>query len=346
MKELKEILKILTESIGPSGMEEKSFESVKKILEGEENITISLDKMGNIIIFRKGDRKEKIAFFTHNDEIGLIVTKIDGDYLRFTSVGGYDEKVLLGQEVTVYGEKVVSGIIGATPPHLQKAGESDKLLKYEDLYVDLAMKNKELEKYFKIGDRIILKSEFTELKNDFVCCKSIDNRGSAAAIINILNHIKNLKNIPDLYFVLNAQEETTMVGSLTSCYSINPDIAVVVDVTFAKQPGVESGISYDSIGIGRGSQICSDLYDFITEIAKRENIKYEIEAVPQHSGTDAYAVQTARGGIKTILLSLPIKNMHSPREIVNVKTIDKISKLLSLFVSEVEFEKYGEKIIK
>ncbi|MEO0281162.1 MAG: hypothetical protein ABIN05_02270 [candidate division WOR-3 bacterium] len=346
MKDLKEVLKILTESFGPSGMEEKSFENVKKIFEDEKNLSISLDKMGNIIIFRKGDRTGKIGFFTHNDEIGLIVTKIDGDYLRFTSVGGYDEKVLLGQEVTVFGEKIVSGIIGATPPHLQKSGESDKLLKYEDLYVDLAMKNAELKKYFKIGDRVLIKSEFTELKNDFVSCKSIDNRGSAAAIINILNHIKNLKNIPDLYFVLNAQEETTMAGSLTAAYSIQPDIAVVVDVTFAKQPGVESGASYDAIGIARGAHICSQLCDYIIELVKRENIKYEIEPVPQHSGTDAYMVQTARGGIKTILLSLPIKNMHSPREIVNLKTIDKISKLLSIFVSEVDFEKYGEKIIK
>ncbi|MEO0234545.1 MAG: hypothetical protein ABIN11_05600 [candidate division WOR-3 bacterium] len=346
MKDLKEVLKILTESFGPSGMEEKSFENVKKIFEDEKNLSISLDKMGNIIIFRKGDRTGKIGFFTHNDEIGLIVTKIDGDYLRFTSVGGYDEKVLLGQEVTVFGEKVVSGIIGATPPHLQKSGESDKLLKYDDLYVDLAMKNAELKKYFKIGDRVLIKSEFTELKNDFVCCKSIDNRGSAAAIINLLNHIKNLKNIPDLYFVLNAQEETTMAGSLTAAYSIQPDIAVVVDVTFAKQPGVETGASYDAIGIARGAHICSQLCDYIIELVKRENIKYEIEPVPQHSGTDAYMVQTARGGIKTILLSLPIKNMHSPREIVNLKTIDKISKLLSIFVSEVDFEKYGEKIIK
>lgn len=346
MKDVKEILKIVTEASGPSGMEEKMFESIKLIFEKEKDINLSMDKMGNIIIFRKGDKKGKVAFFTHNDEIGLIVSKIDGDYLRFTSVGGYDEKVLLGQEVVVYGKKVANGIIGATPPHLQKPLDSEKIIGFEDLYIDLAMRNSDLIKYFKIGDRVLIKSKFTELKNDFYSVKALDNRGSVAVIINILNHIKNLKNIPDLYFVLNAQEETTMVGSLVSSYSINPDIGIVLDVTFAKQPGVENGYSYDSIVIARGSQICSSLCDFLIEMVKRENVKYEIEAVPRHSGTDAYVVQTAREGIKTLLLSLPIRNMHTPVEVVNLKTVDKMSKLLALFLSEVEIENYGEKIIK
>lgn len=345
MKSMLDIVKGLTTNPGPSGLEDSLYDEIKKIIKGC-NVEISIDKLGNIVVFRKGDERGSIAFFAHNDEIGLIVTKIDGAYLRFTEIGGYDEKVLLGQEVIVYGKKKCSGIIGAKPPHLQTPGESDKLLRYSDLYVDLCMTQEELKKNIRIGDRILIKSDFTELKNGQISVKALDNRSCGAILLHSLRFFDKMKGIPDIYIVLNSQEETTMLGAVSSTHKINPDIAVVLDVTFAKQPGCDFGLPIDSIGIGKGAHICSRMFDFVKKLAEDECIKFVIEPLPSNSGTDAEGVQTARSGITTILLSLPIKNMHSPTEIANIKTMENMSKFLSRIVSAIKIADFKERVIK
>ena len=345
MKNMLETVRALTMATGPSGAEDSMLSTIKEIVK-KYNVTVEKDRMGNITVFKKGAKKGSLAFFAHNDELGLIVTKIDKDYLRFTEVGGYDEKVLLGQEVTVFGKKKIKGIIGAKPPHLQTKGEGDKFLKFEDLYIDVAMKNRDIVKYISVGDRVIINSNFTEMKQDQVCVKALDNRSCGAIILYMLHYLENVKNHPDIYLVLNSQEETTMAGSKTFAYKINPDVAFVLDVTFAKQSGHEGGFPIDKMGIGLGANICKRMFDFIKKTADENNFPYFIEPLPSMSGTDAYAVQTVRGGLTTMLLSLPIKNMHSPVEMASIKTMDSMAKFLSLAVSLINVKDFQERIIK
>ena len=345
MKDIIETLRKLTSVTGPSGAEDTLLKVIKNLVR-EYRVKVEKDKMGNIIVFKKGNKKGVMAFFTHNDEIGLMVTKIDKDYLRFTKVGGYDEKILLGQEVTVFGKKEIKGIIGAKPPHLQIKGESDKFLKIKDLYIDIAMKNKDIVKYISIGDRVTIRSKLTEMKQKTVYSRALDNRSCVAIVLYMLKFLENIKNHPDIYLILNSQEETTMLGSRTSAFRLNPDIAFVLDVTFAKQFGYEQGYPMETIGLGIGANICKRVYDFVKKIADDNNIQYFIEALPSMSGTDAYAVQTVRKGISTMLISLPIKNMHSPVEIASTKTMEETSKFLSLIVSQINVKDFEERIIK
>ncbi|MGE3062174.1 MAG: M20/M25/M40 family metallo-hydrolase [bacterium] len=345
MKNMLETVKSLTMAIGPSGAEDSLFKVVKNLVRGFD-VSVEKDRMGNIIVMKKGNRKGRVAFFTHNDEIGLIVTKIDKDYLRFTEVGGYDEKVLLGQEVIVYGKKEIKGIIGAKPPHLQTKGESDKFLKFEDLYIDIAMKNKDIVKYISVGDRVVIRSDFAEMKQNSVCVKALDNRSCGAIILYMLKYLENVKSHPDIYLVLNSQEETTMTGSKTSAYKLNPDVAFVLDVTFAKQTGYEQGYALDKIGFGMGANICKRIFDFVRKSADENNIQYFIEPLPSMSGTDAYAVQTVKRGVTTMLISLPIRNMHSPVEIASTKTMEDASKFLSLLMATIKTEDFKERILK
>jgi len=345
MKNMVDAVKQLTVAPGPSGAEDSLFSVVKNLVR-EFKVKVEKDRMGNIVVFKKGNKKGSVAFFTHNDEIGLMVTKIDKDYLRFTEVGGYDEKVLLGQEVTVYGKKQIKGIIGAKPPHLQTKGEGDKFLKFEDLYIDIAMKNKDIVKYISVGDRVIIRSGFTEMKQNTVCVKALDNRSCGAIILYMLKLLENVKNHPDIYLVLNSQEETTMAGSETSAFRLNPDVAFVLDVTFAKQAGYEQGYPLDKIGLGMGANICRKIFDFVKKVADENNIQYFIEPLPSMSGTDAYAVQTVLKGLTTMLISLPIRNMHSPVEIASIKTMEETAKLLSLVISKIDVKDFQERIIK
>lgn len=345
MQEMKEVLKSLALAAGPSGEEDGLLSVVKSICRGHDT-EISKDAMGSITIFKKGSKKGKIALFAHADEIGLIVTKIDGKYIRFTEVGGYDEKVLLSQEVVVYGDKPYFGIIGAKPPHLQDAGESSKMLEFEDLYIDIAMNEKELKKHVRVGDRVLLRSEFTELKNGQVSVKSVDNRGSCAVILGVLPILEKLKDNYDIYIVLNTQEETTMAGSKTSAHKIFPDVGIVVDVTFAKQPGVDFGLQLDEIGIGCGAHMSRKLYEYTKKFAEKKGYKFQVEPLPSHSGTDTGAVQLARNGVSTILLSLPIKNMHSPVETVSVDAMEKMSAFIAGMISDMDLKEFAETIIK
>jgi len=345
MQDMKEILKTLSCACGPSGKEDDMFDAVAAVCRGM-NVEIKKDKMGSISIFRKGTKRGVIGLFAHIDEIGLMVTKIDGNYIRFTEVGGYDEKVLLSQEVVVYGDKPYFGIVGAKPPHLQSAGESSNMLEFKDLYIDIAMKEAEIRKHIKIGDRILIRSEFAELKNNQVSMKAIDNRGSCAILLGVLPIIDRMKDNYDLHIVLNAQEETTMAGSKTSAHSIFPDVGIVVDVTFAKQPGVDFGLSLEEMGIGCGAHMNKKLFEFTKKLADKKGVKYQIEPLPSHSGTDTGAVQIARNGIATILFSLPIKNMQSPVETVRIETMEKMSAFTAEMISEMDISEFAETIIK
>ncbi len=342
---MKNILKKLTDVIAISGEEDLLFNTVKDIVK-DINVKVSIDNMGSITIFRKGEKKGKIWMSAHADEIGLIVTKIDGNYIRFSQVGGYDEKVLLGQEVTVYGDKPYNGIIGAKPPHLMTADEYSKLLGFSDLYIDIAMNEKEIKKHIKIGDRIAIRHKFLELKNDLVSTKSLDDRACGAIIIKTLMLLENIKNLPDIYVVLNSQEEVGLRGARTSAYSIFPDIAFITDVTFVKQPGMTFGHSIDEISIAKGATIHPKLFEHVKNIAEQEQIKYSIEPLPSRSGTDTGIVQTSRTGVATILVSLPVRNMHSPVETASLKTMEQMAKLLARSIESININDFKIKRIK
>lgn len=342
---MKEIIRKLSDAYGISGREEMALDTVKELVK-DMDVKVTCDKTGNIIIHRKGDKPGRIWMSAHMDEIGLMVKKIDGDFIRFLGVGGFDEKVLLAQEVVVLADKHYTGIIGAKPPHLQSAGESDTMLKYKDLYIDLGMKNSELKKHIKIGDRIALRHVFTELKNNQIATKAMDNRSCGAVIISALKLIDNMKNLPDVYAVLNAQEETTFAGATTASYDIFPDVAFVTDVTVAKQPGVDDGYALEEIAIGTGSHINRDLYEFVKKTAAEENIKTATEALPSWSGTDTGAVQLARSGVATVLLSLPVKNMHSPVETGSISAMESMARLIARCIEKIDLKNYEIKQIK
>jgi putative aminopeptidase FrvX len=335
MEELKDLLKSLSEADGVSSKENEPKVIVKESLQ-KMGIQFHEDRVGNIIAEKKGKTgKGKVMIAAHIDEIGLLITAHDENVLRFTTVGGFDDRILLGQEVIVHGKKNFHGIIGNIPPHFLPK-EKKKEVNIEDLFIDVGLSEKELKKNIEIGTFVSLKKEFHELFCDRCCGKALDNRTNVTVLLLTLKELLKIHHDWDVYAVFTVQEEVTGLGALSSAYNIHPTVGIAIDVGFGKQPGLNSEFQIElnkGPSIAIGPNIHPGLQNRIVEVAKEYEIPYQIEAEPGATGTDASTIQISREGIPTILVSTPLLNMHTPCEIVSLKDIKRTARLLSLFVS-------------
>ncbi|NLY66655.1 MAG: M42 family metallopeptidase [Tissierellia bacterium] len=337
----KEFLKKLCTGYSVSGHEYSIEETIKLGFKKYAD-NINVDKLGNIIIIKKGQNnisKLKIMIAAHMDEIGLIVKSIEKNgFIKFTNVGGIDPKTIIGQEVIVHGEKPLFGVVVSKPPHLQEASESEKVPKLEDLYIDLGYDSEKLKEYISVGDVITINREFKELKNDKVTGKSLDNKAGIAVMYESLKILNKTKHKADLYFVCTVQEEVGLRGACTSTYSINPDIGIAIDVGFGSTPELPK---YETIDLGKGPGITiggtihPKLREKMVEVAKEYNIPFQYEVSPSSTGTDADVIQLTREGIPTLCLSIPLRYMHTSVEVVNIKDIENTAKLLAFFIASI-----------
>jgi len=272
----------------------------------------------------------------HMDEIGLIVNKIEENgFLRFSEVGGIDKKTLVGQEVLVHGKETILGIIGTKPPHMMSNEEQEKSIKIEDMIIDTGFNKEEVEKIVKIGDFITIRREAIVLENERISGKSMDDRVGVVVLYDIAKRLQTLKHNIDVYFVCTVQEELTMSGGMTSTYKINPDIGIAIDVGFGYTPELKRNqtlLMGHGPGIALGGNIDSSLRNKIINIAKELNIPYQINVVPGQTGTDARSIQITREGIPTLLISIPLRYMHTSVELVDLKDVSFTSILISEFI--------------
>ncbi|MEW9097377.1 MAG: M42 family metallopeptidase [Clostridiaceae bacterium] len=338
----KDLLQILCESHAPSGREKW----IHNIIEDnfKEFGQVSIDNLNNLYVNKKGNGKGKLMIMAHADEVFLMVTEYSKNgFLKFKS-NGIDPKSLVSQEVIIHGKAKIHGIIGIKPPHLMNDDEKKKAVKIEDLLIDTGYKLDELKDIVKIGDFITLKGGFYELLNNNVTSKAIDDRAGIAAMYECAKELKNINHDFDIYFVSSCQEEVGHRGAKVASNRVNPDIGIAVDVTF------DSGNLGDKERenhLGKGPIICIGpnihvkLREKLIEIANEYNIPYGIEVEPGNTGTDAWDIQIAGEGIPTLLISIPIKYMHTSVEVINIEDIKNTGKLLAKFVeklNEIELE--------
>ncbi|QAT61712.1 MULTISPECIES: M42 family metallopeptidase [Tissierellales] len=339
-----EFLERLSNGFGPSGYEYSLKDSIADVM-GKYADELKVDNLGNIIAIKRGNKKEskiKIMVAAHMDEIGLMVTAIeDNGFLRFTQIGGIDQRTLLGQEVIVHGEKDLFGVIGVKPPHLQTRDELDKAVKMEDMAIDIGYSKEEVEKIVKIGDVITIRRKLTHLLNEKYTGKALDDRTGIIALYECIKELKKLNHEADAYLVSTVQEEVGTRGAYTSTYGINPDIGIAVDVGFASSPEIPKEYTLDigkGPGITIGGNIHPGLRKKLVEIAKEYNIPYQFEVEPGPTGTDARAIQISREGIPALCISLPLKYMHTSVEVIDMNDIKNTGKLLALFIASISKE--------
>ncbi len=287
-----------------------------------------------------------VAVVGHIDEIGLHISHIDDDgYLRFGQVGGWDAGVLIGQRVRIHtrgGD--VPGVIGRKPIHLLKDDDRRKVPELKELHIDIGAKDaEEAGKLVRIGDVAVIDAEPVEFRHDRIISRSLDNRVGCYVAAESARLVAESGGAPgDVLALAVAQEETTFAGSRTSAFAHEPDVAIVVDLTFATdQPGIELGsITKHPLESGpviaRGTSLHPLVFEQLYEAAEAEGIPFTLESLGKGTGTDADAIHLSRAGVPTGLVSIPCRYMHSPVEMVSLDDVDAASRLIAAFARRLE----------
>ncbi len=330
--DLSKIIFELSNLFGPSGYEGPVSKRVSKLMNPYVD-EVSTDCLGNVIGVRRCGipGAKKLLFDAHIDEVGLIVTGTEEGFLRFDILGSIDKRVLPALEVCVLCEEPVFGIITCMPPHVLPPDASDK--PFEELLIDVGLSEDEVRFRIEPGTPVVFTTRCLALLNDMISGKAMDNRSCVASMLYAAHMLKDEPLNVDLYFLASTQEEVGLRGAKTAVFSIAPDYAVSVDVTFGKTPDSKPDRSYKVGGgpaIGVGPNMNRNITRRLITLAEENSIPHQIEVMSGNSGTNGWAIQTSREGVSTAVLSLPIRYMHTPVETLNTKDAEKVAELLAL----------------
>lgn len=337
LQSAKDFLTHLSVGSGVSG-HEASIASI--VMERLKSLTdeVSSDTFGNVYALKKGSgKRSKIMLAAHMDEIGLIVKKIDPrGFLRFTTIGGVDQRTLLSQEVVVHGRRAIPGVIGSLPPHVLQNSEMDQALKIDEMAVDVGLSAAKIEEEIQVGDIITLRREPYSLLNNILAGKSFDDRAGVVVMMVCLEELSRLMHTHDVIAVATTQEEVGIRGAITSAYTLDPDLALVIDVTHAGTPDTKAQIAVElgkGPAIALGPNIHPVIYRHLTETAQEQRLPIQIEPIPGATGTDAWAIQVSQEGIPTGLISIPLRYMHTSVETLDIEDVMNAGKLLAYFIA-------------
>ncbi len=337
---IKSTLQQLSEMDGPSGQEHAIAGLISALLEPLCD-DVRTDAMSNVIGLKRGygtEPRPRVMLMAHSDEIQMMVSALDGPFLRFIQFD-YDPRVLVGQEVVVFGQRKLRGVIGDRPPHLMGPKERRQMPEINDLVIDLGMDAETVAEYVQVGDVVLVERPFMELLGDRVAGKALDNRLSVVSMLATLDQLQRIQHPCDVIAVASVGEEFNGLGAKTATFQVEPDLAIALDVTFGKQPGTDDIGSFD-LGCGPiiaiGPNLDARITDKLIDICKDLEIPFEIEPLAGNTGTDAWAIQVMVGGIPTGLVGIAIRNMHSPVEVTDLQDVSRSARLLSTFLAEAD----------
>jgi putative aminopeptidase FrvX len=348
------LLKEISTIPGVSGYERpvKEF-MIEKLKDYTE---IRYDKIGSVIFAKKGtDVRPGIMLASHMDEIGFMVKTITKEgFVKFTTLGGWWEQVMLGQRVTVMTVKGgIPGVIGSKPPHVLTPEERKKVVRKQDMYIDIgASSDQEARDQFGVrpGDAIVPHSEFTVMANEkFLMGKAWDNRIGCAVVVDILEKLQGTIHANTVYGVGTVQEEVGLRGAQTSVSVIDPDIAFVVDTCVAGDtPGITEDQAASKLGKGVAISIYdasmiphTKLRDFTITTAEENKIPYQLEFT-EGGGTDAGRIHVHAEGVPSLVLSIPTRYLHSHNSIIHRDDYEAAVRLLTALIKKLDYNQYEE----
>lgn len=341
MIELLPFLESMLTTPGLSGYEGPIREIIESAWQPlTDELTVS--RLGSLHGLKTGSAPEPrptILIAAHMDAIGLIVSKIVDGFLRVNEIGGLDARVLPGQLVTIHGRQELSGVIVQPPAQLLPEEVKQGPVPTRYLLVDTGLDPRQVNRLVRTGDLISFAQEPIQLEGDTLAGKSLDNRASIGALTLCLEQLQSRLHTWDVWAVATVQEEETMAGARTSAFQLRPQLAVAVDVTWGKSPGTSDHETYP-LGkgptLGWGPNIHPGFHKSFKNLADKMEIPYALEVMPRHSGTDAFALQVAAEGIPTMVISIPLRYMHTPVEMVSLKDIQRTAQLLSEFIAQLD----------
>ncbi len=327
------MLRTLTSKSGISGYENSIAQYAAHEL-GKYCDSSEINKMGSVHGYIKGtggENRRKIMLEAHMDQVGFLVTMINDDgSISFTAAGGIDARILPCLRVKILGEKTIDGVILA--PGDESVAEKNAELKTLKIYTGYSAD--ELKKIVSPGDAVVFDSDYIELFDNLRCSGSMDNRSGMTAVFNALEYIKQNPVEADIHVVFSTQEEIGLRGAYTSTYDINPDMAIVIDVTHGTTVDSVDDTGVFDLGSGaiilRGPNVDYNMSKKLIDLAEDSGIKHKVEVAGGASGTTAWAIQTIRCGVPVLLISIPLRYMHTNVEVLDTKDVENSGRLMGL----------------
>ncbi len=351
---MSDILPFLKSMISISGLSGHETPIAKIIQEKWDTLVdeTSISRVGSLHGLKKGSGKSPrpaVMIATHMDAIGMMVSKITDGFLHITNIGGIDVRVLPGAEVTVHASSgnELPGVIVMPSAKLLPEEAGSGALDIQYLLVDTGLLPREVDRKIRVGDLVSFANEPLELAGDVVSGHSLDNRASVAALTVCLEELQNKSHVWDVWAVATVQEETSYLGAYSSAFALRPQIAIAVDGTFAKGPGANGWQTFSmgkGVGLGLGPNMHPFLHTRLKDLADKLEIPWFVDVTPSHSGTDAYPMQTTAEGIPTALVEYPLRYMHTPVEVISVKDLQRVGRLIAEFIASLEAD-FVEKIV-
>ncbi|MCQ2353752.1 MAG: hypothetical protein MJ102_01460 [Clostridia bacterium] len=303
--------------------------------------------VGNHLFIRRCGKENapKILVDTHYDEIGMCVTQVKDDgFLTVTNIGGLDTRILQASEVTVYGrdadgnEHNIYGVVGSTPPHLQKPGDANKLKPIDELLIDTGYTKAELEKYVRVGTPVGFRPKYLELKNGLIAGKGFDDKSCGACAVAAIASTPHEELWGDVYLLFSSFEEdgAFMVGASAGAFAVDPVCALVADVNLAHTPDTKKN---ETVEVNGGVSVTwSPLTDkrlnrILMDEAKEKGIKTQLSVCPGGTGTNATVVGLVGRGIPTVDVGLPLKSMHTCTEVISMEDAAALRDIIALFIT-------------
>jgi putative aminopeptidase FrvX len=338
-----EVLRKLLTAPGPSGYEQAAAAVFRDAAAAFADVTH--DSVGSTVARVKGTADGPLlAVIGHIDEIGLIVHHIDDDgFLWFSGVGGWDPFILVGQRVEIATrDGVVHGVVGKKPIHLLKEDERKQVPELRNLHIDIgATGGDDARGRVRVGDVAVIAGEPLEYPNGRIVARSMDNRLGCFVAYEVARLVAEAGGAPgEVAAAAVTQEEITFAGARTTAFTLAPDIAIVVDVTFSTDaPGSEEKeIGSHKFGTGpvisRGATLDPQVFELLHAAGEKAGIPFTVAATSRYTGTDADAVHISRGGIPTGVVSIPLRYMHSPVEMVQLDDVENAAKLIAAFAQK------------
>lgn len=336
--DLQKTLELLCALPGPSGFEGEAAAGAMELLRPLVD-EVYTTRLGSVVGVRRCAKAgaQKLLLDAHVDEIGILVTGEEDRFLRFRTLGGVDPRMLCDREITLLTQPPIFGVIACLPPHVQTAEDMNKSTPVSELYLDVGLSSEEVKVRIPIGTPGVFRGGCASLGADQCCGKALDDRACMTAILRALELLQERELDVDLYVLFSTQEETSSAGAITAVNDIKPDICVAVDVTHGQTPDGPKDKTFALGGgpaIGMGPNMSRELTRTLIDLAGQENIDYHIEVMSGHTGTNAWLMQICREGIATAVLSLPLKYMHTPVEVISRTDLESTAKLLAAFAAQ------------
>ncbi len=339
---LKEIVNVPS----PSGFEERAAEIYRKYTKTFAD-EIKTDVHGNVAAILNPKAEMKIMLAGHMDEIGFLIHYISDDgLLYFSTIGGHDTMVPIGQQVWIHGKKRIPGIIGRKAIHLLKDEERKKRPEIEDMWIDIGCsKREEAEKLVELGDPVTYQYEFQMLQGDRASARGFDNKMGSFVVAEALRLLKEEGGLDPnvgVYAVATVQEEIGLRGAKTSSYWINAQSGLAVDVNHSiDYPGV-SKTKYGQLDIGKGPSVTRGananpiVLKMIREACEKEGIPYQMDVAGGGTSMDGNAMQLNRAGMAVGITGVPLRYMHTPVELISLTDIENCAKLMAAYCRSVK----------